>query len=132
MDFMTFLQFQAVAPDPDFEIIMGNDAQVLTALQSGGHGGVIAMANVFPSLCVSIVENYQAGNLQEAQDAQRKVMRLRELVRSIMPIMSHKEILKMQGFEMGPARFPLRDLNEKETETLKEKLALIVGKDFFG
>lgn len=130
MDFMTFLQFQTVLPDPEFELLTGNDAQVLTALQAGGRGAVIAMANVFPAMCVSIVDHFNAGELEKAREAQLKVMRLRDLVRSIMPIISHKEMMKLNGFEMGPSRFPFRGLTEKEVQTIHEQVAEITGISF--
>ena len=40
MDHMTFLDFQMAQPREDFELITGNDAQLLTALMAGGAGGV--------------------------------------------------------------------------------------------
>lgn len=36
-----------------------------------------------------------------------------------MPTIAHKEALKLQGFDMGPSRFPFRDLTRRgkgETE----------------
>lgn len=118
MDFMTFLNYQLAVSEKSFEILTGNDAQVLTALQAGGDGGVIAMAGVFPELCNSIYENYQNGNLEKAREAQNIVLKLRELVRSIIPVTAHKEMLNMQGFAMGKARFPFRDLTEEEKKKI--------------
>lgn len=124
MDFMTFLKFQMAAPDPSFEVITGNDAQVLTALQADGSGAVIAMAGVFPQLCNSICVDYQNGNLEQARKTQETVLKLRDLVRGTIPVTAHKEMLKMQGFAMGKARFPFRELNEDEkrrvADTVKE------------
>lgn len=118
MDFMMFLKFQMVAPDEDFEVLTGNDAQVLTALLAGGNGAVIAMSGVYPRLCKKIYDSYQQGRLAEARKAQDTVMRLRELVRGTMPVVAHKEMLKMQGFSMGKSRFPLRELTKEEREQI--------------
>ena len=129
MDYQTFLEFQLVTADyPGFELITGNDAQVLTALIAGGAGGVIAMASVYPALSKSIETLWRSGKLDEAREAQVKVMQLRSLVRRIMPIMAHKEILRLNGFDMGPARFPLRDLKDSERQEIRctlEKLGLL-------
>ncbi|MBQ9197388.1 MAG: dihydrodipicolinate synthase family protein [Clostridia bacterium] len=123
MDFQTFLEFRLAAQDkPDFELITGNDAQVLAALQYGGAGGVIALAGVFPELCESVYSLWQAGKIREARDAQDTVLKLRSLVRRIMPVMAHKEILRLLGFDMGPARFPFRELNEGEKAEIKNTL----------
>lgn len=118
MDFMTFLRYQMAAPNRDFELLTGNDAQVLTALQAGGNGGVIAMAGVFPGLCKRICDSYRRGDLAEARRAQDIVLKLRELVRGTVPVVAHKEMLRMQGFHMGKSRFPLRELTETEREQI--------------
>lgn len=120
MDFMTFLKFQMAAPDKDFEVLTGNDAQVLTALQAEGSGGVIALAGVFPKLCCDIYEKFQSGDLEGARTAQTAILKLRDLVRGTIPVTAHKEMLKMQGFAMGKARFPFRELTEEERVRIRD------------
>lgn len=120
MDFMTFLKFQMAAPDQDFEILTGNDAQVLTALHAGGGGAVIALAGVFPSLCNTIYDSFQRGDLGAARQAQNTVLKLRDLVRGTIPVTAHKEMLKMQGFAMGKARFPFRELTKEEQQKVRD------------
>lgn len=120
MDFMTFLKFQMAAPDKDFEILTGNDAQVLTALQAGGGGAVIALAGVFPKLCTTIYDCFQGGDLEGARMAQETILKLRDLVRGTIPVTAHKEMLRMQGFAMGKARFPFRELTETEQNKIRE------------
>lgn len=120
MDFMTFLKFQMSAPDKDFEILTGNDAQVLTALQAGGGGAVIALAGVFPKLCRAIYDRFQSGDLEGARMAQETILKLRDLVRGTIPVTAHKEMLRMQGFAMGKARFPFRELTEAEQNKIRE------------
>ena len=122
MDFMMFLKFQMAAPDTDFEVLTGNDAQVLTALQAGGNGAVIAMSGVYPRLCKKIYDSYRQGRPAEARSAQDTVLKLRELVRGTMPVVAHKEMLKLQGFRMGKSRFPLRELTIKEREQIHSVL----------
>lgn len=128
MDFLTFQEYQCADLPDDFELITGNDAQVLPVLQSGGDGGIIALAGVFPRLCQSLWDKYFAGDLEEARKIQKKILRLRALVRKVMPIMSHKQMLEMQGFQMGPARFPFRDLSEDEIKYVREKTQEILEK----
>ncbi len=128
MDFMTLLEFECEIDKPGFEIITGNDAQVLPALQSGGAGALIAMASVFPKLCRSIWDLYQEGDLEGAMKAQKTVLKLRSLVRSIMPVMSHKAMVERFGFSMGPARFPMRELTGTERQkvySVMEELDLL-------
>lgn len=119
MDFMTFLKFQLAAPDEGFEVLTGNDAQVLTALQADGSGAVIALAGVFPKLCSTIYDSYRSGDLEAARKAQNTVLKLRDLVRGTIPVTAHKEMLKLQGFAMGKARFPFRELTEEERDKIR-------------
>ncbi|MFU0832512.1 MAG: 4-hydroxy-tetrahydrodipicolinate synthase [Oscillospiraceae bacterium] len=119
MDFMVLLNYQCAVEKNDFEIITGNDAQVLTALQADAAGGVIAAASVFPALCAEIWDKFQNGDLQGARRAQTTVLKLRELFRSVMPVMAHKKALELQGFNMGPARFPFRNLTQEESKKVE-------------
>ncbi len=119
MDLMTLLEYQCAAEGCGLVLLTGNDAQVLTALQSGADGGVIAMAGIFPALCRRIWEGFWANNLEEARAAQKTVLKLRELARRVMPVMGHKAMMEELGFPMGAARFPMRELTESERRTIR-------------
>ena len=58
---------------------------------------------------------------------QKSIKLLRGLVRSVMPVMAHKKMLELQGFHMGPARFPFRDLSGEESRTIEEGLEKLLG-----
>ncbi|WMJ86498.1 dihydrodipicolinate synthase family protein [Anaerocolumna sp. MB42-C2] len=118
MDFMTILEYQNVVDKKDFEIITGNDAQVLAALQAGASGGIIAAAGVCPGEASKIYEKFMENDMPAARIAQNKIMSMRELFRSVMPVMAHKKALELYGFRMGRARFPFRDLTDGETEII--------------
>ena len=70
---------------------------------------------------------YYAGELEQARRIQRMLLKLRGLVRSVMPVMAHKKMLELQGFHMGPARFPFRDLSGEESRTIEEGLEKLLG-----
>lgn len=128
MDFMTLLEYQCAVEKPGFELLTGNDAQVLTALQSGAAGGVVAMASVFPGLCRGIWDRFWDGDLEGARAAQRTVLKLRDLVRRVMPVMGHKAMMEELGLPMGPARFPMRELTGAERRAVHaglEELGLL-------
>lgn len=120
MDFGTILQYQCVVDNSDFKIITGNDSQVLTVLQAGAAGGIIVTAGVYPKLASSIYDKFQSGDLEGARKAQKSIMMARDLFRSVMPIMAHKSALDLQGFHMGHARFPFRDLSRDELKVVEE------------
>ena len=49
-------------------------------------------------------------------------------MREITPITSHKKLLEAQGFQMGPARFPMRDLSQHETDNLLARAQAILAR----
>ena len=89
-----------------FELITGNDAQVLPVLQSGGDGAIIAMASVFPKQCQQLWDCYYAGELEQARRIQRMLLKLRGLVRSVMPVMATKDA-GAAGLPHGAGPVPL-------------------------
>ncbi|MCI9509409.1 MAG: dihydrodipicolinate synthase family protein [Angelakisella sp.] len=128
MDFVVLQEYQCLDLPQGFELVTGNDAQALPALQAGCSGALIALASVYPALAQSVWDCFQAGKLDEAQAAQKKLILLRSLVREITPITSHKKLLEAQGFRMGPARFPMRDLSQHEADDLLTRAQAILAR----
>ncbi len=122
MDFMMILDYQYALKDRPFNILTGNDAQVLTTLLAGGDGGVIALAGVFPKICNEIYTKFKSKDLAGAKQEQEKIHVLRGICRDIMPIMSHKKMLEFLGFNMGGARFPMRNLTQNESDIIERTL----------
>lgn len=118
---MSFTNLQELffrAPE-GFEVITGNDAEILASLQLGCKGVIVALANVYPEFCLGVYESFRAGDLNKARRYQRELIRLRCVCRSVMPIMSHKYLLQLRGQPMGPAHFPLRELTAEEKARLQ-------------
>ena len=124
MDFMNFINFQQAAPR-QLCSLMGNDAQIYSALLMDGSGGISATATTFPEIVVEIYEALQAGDRERALAAQDKVIKLRAIFRSYMPIPAYKEVLKWRGLDAGMPRRPLRPLTGAESEKLRADLAAI-------
>ncbi len=122
MDFMNILEYKSIINNDSFEIITGNDAQVFSTLQAGGSGGLIALAGIFPKISAEIYNSFIQGDLKKAEAAQNTIMALRGICRKVMPIMSHKAMLALQGFDLGPARFPLRDLRQDEIDLIAKEV----------
>lgn len=118
MDFTNLQEFRIAMPD-DFEVITGNDAEILASLRLGCKGAIVALANVYPELCVGIYECYQSGKLFLAQQYQAELIKLRKACRSTIPVMSHKYLLELRGMPVGGAHFPMRELNEAERSILR-------------
>ena len=119
MNFTNLQEFYFAAPE-GFEVITGNDAEILASLQLGCRGAIVALANVYPELCVGIHNCYQSGDLETAQLYQKALIRLRQACRATIPVMSHKYLLELRNAPMGEAHFPMRNLKESEKEILRD------------
>jgi len=121
MDFMTLTDYLR-AVGPDVQVLTGNDAQVLCALQAGGAGAVIACAGLFPALSKGIMTGYLDNDLAGARQKQDVIYGVRNIIRRVSPVTSHKKILEYLGFPMGKTRLPFRPLNEAEEKELRTGL----------
>lgn len=121
MDFMNFINFQQALPG-EFCILMGNDAQIYSSILMGGSGAVAATATAFPEPVVEIYNSLKAGDRARALQAQNKVIKLRAIFRSYVPIAPYKKALEFRGIDAGVPHSPLRPLTEEEGKRLKEQL----------
>ena len=114
-------EYIRVAP-PEFSILMGRDTLLYAGLHHGTKGGIVATANVKPSLVVEIYEKFIAGDLAGARQAQQALAPLRlAFTWGTFPVVI-KEALDLMGLEGGPARAPVGRLPPEQRERLKALL----------
>ena len=114
--------------DEDFVIFSGDDALTLPIMALGGVGVISVVANVAPSLVVSMVKAFQKGDMKEA----RKIhIELAPLIRAAfletnpIPI---KKAVELIGLSAGALRLPLASIsadNEKKLRTALNDLHLL-------
>jgi len=111
-------EYIRVAP-PEFSILMGRDTLLYAGLHHGTKGGIVATANVKPSLVVEIYEKFVAGDLAGARRAQEALAPLRlAFTWGTFPVVI-KEALDLMGLEGGPACAPVGPLPPEQRERLK-------------
>lgn len=64
---------------PDFTVLSGFEDQILPNLLAGGDGSICGLSNVAPELFVGLVAAAQRGDLHEAAERHRRVLRLMSL-----------------------------------------------------
>jgi 4-hydroxy-tetrahydrodipicolinate synthase len=107
---------------PSFSVLMGRDTLLYAGLSYGAKGGIAATANVKPSLVASIYNQYMAGDLPGALQAQRELAPLRlAFVWGTFPVVI-KEALNLMGMDVGPCRAPVGPLTADQREKLKKVL----------
>ena len=108
-----------------YDVLFGYDELLLPALAVGAKGAVGSTYNFAAPLYLRVMELFEGGQLQEAQQLQLLLVNMiREMVK-FSPIPAQKAIMQMIGFDLGPLRLPLVSLSEKDKETLKERLEVI-------
>ncbi|MGA3192046.1 MAG: 4-hydroxy-tetrahydrodipicolinate synthase [Candidatus Bathyarchaeia archaeon] len=107
-------------------VLAGTADVALPTLQAGGRGAVIAVANVFPTLCSRLYRAYKKGQYEEASRLQNRISFANEvLVKRFNQLSAIKEGMRLEGLPGGYPRKPALPLDEKERKTLEDLLKKI-------
>ncbi|MBO4514548.1 MAG: 4-hydroxy-tetrahydrodipicolinate synthase [Lachnospiraceae bacterium] len=110
------------------DIYSGNDDQIVPIMALGGLGVISVLSNVAPRQTHDICAKYLEGDVKEACRLQLEAIDLcGSLFCEVNPI-PVKKAVSMIGFEAGPLRMPLSEIEPKNEERLRasmEKYGLI-------
>lgn len=102
----------------NFSIYSGNDEQIVPVLALGGIGVISVLANICPRQCHEITQNFFDGDICKSTALLLGHMELiSALFTDVNPI-PVKAALSMMGYECGPCRLPLVDMNQPALEKL--------------
>ncbi|MEW6265941.1 MAG: dihydrodipicolinate synthase family protein [Thermodesulfobacteriota bacterium] len=90
-----------------FSVFSGNAEVFYPALCLGAVGGILAVANVVPEICLAIYDRFLSGDYTRARDLQLKVGRLAALVTRIHGVPGLKAAMMQAGYQPGGVRSPL-------------------------
>jgi len=108
--------------DGKFDIYAGNDDQIVPTLSLGGVGVISTMANVVPVETHEMVSAYLSGDVKKATEYQLRLLNLIDaLFIEVNPI-PVKTALNLMGYNVGPCRRPLAEMEEKNAKVLKDTL----------
>ena len=100
----------------------GEDGMVLPCLSYGGKGVISVMANVIPAETHEMVASYLAGNVARATELQIWAVPLIKVLFSDVNPIPVKAALNLCGFNVGPCRLPLCDMDPLRLERLAQVL----------
>lgn len=104
------------------DIYSGNDDQIVPLLSLGGKGVISVLSNIAPRETHDIVAKFMEGDLAGSLALQLKAIPLIEqLFCEVNPI-PVKAALNLMGWEAGPLRMPLTDMEEAHQKKLKEAM----------
>lgn len=112
-------------PGRKFSVLSGNDSLILPCLLAGGQGGISGLSNVIPEIMISIVTEYEKGNLEEAWKIQRSVRPLRDCMQMANPNSVVKCAAAMVGQNLGPCRAPFNISDDNLKKAIADALATL-------
>lgn len=107
-------------------VLVGAADITLPAFLLGGRGAVIAVANVFPALCIRLYDAFRNGKHEEAKRLQKRIASANDvLVKKYNQLATIKEALKLQGLPAGYPRKPALPLDSEEKRVIQDLLRTI-------
>ena len=106
----------------DIDLYSGNDDQVVPLLSLGGIGVISVLSNVAPKETHNMVMDYLNGDVDKARQMQLKAIPLIDALFSEVNPIPVKKALNLMGWEAGPLRAPLTEMEASHAEVLKKTM----------
>lgn len=101
------------------DIYSGNDDQIVPLLSLGGKGVISVLSNIAPQETHDIVARFMEGDVKGSRELQLRALPLiNQLFCEVNPI-PVKAAMNMLGWEVGPLRMPLTEMEEAHKAELK-------------
>jgi 4-hydroxy-2-oxoglutarate aldolase len=112
-DVKRFAEYTEACPR-DKRLFVGNGTLLYTALELGGAGGVLAIADIVPGRCADLVRAFRSGDSRQAGQIQEGLATMHKEIVAAFGAVGVKAALDLMGWVGGSPRAPLRSLGEKE------------------
>ena len=106
-----------------FDLYAGNDNEILPMLSLGGIGCISVLGNVAPKNTHDIVEKFLSGDTEGARALQLEAIPLVDALFCELSPIPVKYMLNLMGYNVGPCRLPLTDLEPESIEIIKKAMA---------
>lgn len=115
-------QVAKIAANTNLDIYSGNDDQIVPIMSLGGIGVISVAANIIPKEMHNLCADMLNGNYLAALNTQLKYLDLiNSLFCEVNPI-PVKTALNLMGFNVGPLRLPLCEMDDVNLCRLKQSL----------
>ncbi|HAQ41889.1 MAG TPA: 4-hydroxy-tetrahydrodipicolinate synthase [Clostridiales bacterium] len=101
----------------DFLVYSGNDDMVIPLMSLGGHGVISVVANILPGEIKKMIDDYKAGNVEEARNTQLALNGLNNALfieTNPIPVKEAMSILNMCSAEVREPLYPMADENREK------------------
>lgn len=108
--------------DGQIELYSGNDDQVVPILSLGGLGVISVLSNVAPRQTHDMVMKFLEGDVAGSREIQLKALPLVDALFCEVNPIPVKASMNMLGWEAGPLRMPLTEMEPEHKEKLKKAM----------
>lgn len=126
MDFQTCMNFQ----NGKYDMLWGRDENMLSALALGTKGAVGSTFNYAAPLYYSMIEAFNAHNLQKANDLQQKSIDFIRLLGKYGGISVGKAYMKLVNMDCGGFRLPVENMSKAQFEEFQADVVKLNFADF--
>lgn len=121
----------AAAP-ANFQVLVGSADTLYASLTLGAVGGILALADCLPELCLELYSAFAADQISSARELNRRILPAsKKLVRQL-GIAGVKAAMDYRGYYGGPVRGPLLPLSatqKREAEAVVNSLVATAAAD---
>ena len=108
--------------DGSIDVYSGNDDQIVPIMSLGGLGVISVLSNVAPKQTHDICQACLDGDFKTASRLQLEALPLIDSLFSEVNPIPVKKALNLMGFEAGPLRKPLTEMEEANAKILQENM----------
>lgn len=119
MDFQSCIHFR----QGKYDMLWGRDENMLPALSLGSKGAVGSTYNYAAPLYHNLIQAFEQGDLELAQQLQQKSIDMIRLLGKYGGIATGKAYMKIIGMDCGGFRLPVSNMNEASFEVFKKEVA---------
>ncbi|MBI1749811.1 MAG: dihydrodipicolinate synthase family protein [Acidobacteria bacterium] len=110
-----------------FQTLVGSATTFYPSMALGAVGGILAVADIFPELCVELYDACVAGDPARARARQERLLEPTMTLVAKLGIPGVKYAMDRVGYYGGPARRPLLPLNEAQRAESERVLEAVIG-----
>ena len=110
------------AQEGRFDVLFGQDQNLLAGLSLGLRGAIGSTYNYAPGIYHRVVEAFESGDLELARREQATSVKLVRLLMPFGVLAAGKEIMRLIGIDCGAVRSPLAPIGPGEARNLYEAL----------
>lgn len=111
-----------IAAETGLVLYSGNDDIIVPIMSLGGKGVISVLANILPEETHNICASFEDGNIEKSREEFLKYLKLvNTLFIEVNPI-PIKTAMNLLGYNVGPLRAPLCDMEPENLEKLKAEL----------